>query len=317
MQSQKIITLTDEQRESTLKNWFKVLNLTDVKTLMSERHPDFSKDTIRKYNLKIINNFGDYYWLIRGVNETTKKPYFFCIMDGTKFVALNLRAFSAYYHIFEKEVEPVNGYDFSAECQVFICTTFTLTLTMRQHIPADIFPCLYRFIPLTDLYVMLGSKSPDSMYGLAYDYKLERTPKGVVPKHNNGLEYAIILDTDIGARMLNASENDVVVHKRLLWENGIAYEEEYRRCVKRTSGNLNMVLPDGKCFGNMNYSKTETSSRRPTSAITTVAPDDDAILNDMSDEDESIDEYAGEEGEEEFDEMLDNDSDDDGDDSDD
>lgn len=313
MQSQKIITLTEEQRESTLKNWFKALNLTDVKVIMSQRHPEFSKEIVRKYNLKVIANFGDYYWLIRGVNATTKKPYFFCIMDGTKFVALNLRAFSAYYHLFENEVEKIDGYDFNAECQVFVCTTFTLTLTMRQHIPADIFPCLYRFIPLTDLYMMLGSKNENSMYGLAYDYSIERTPKGVIPKHDNGLEYAVILDTDIGARMLNASENDVIVHKRLLWESGIAYVEEYRRCVKRTSGNLNMVLPDGKCFGNMNFTKSDAT--RKTITTSTAAPDDDAILNDMSDEDESIDDNIAEEGEEEYDEVLNNDSDDDDDDS--
>lgn len=250
MQAQQVISLNDEQRKTTLSNWFKVLNLEDMKELVAEKHPSFTKEDVRKYNLKIITNFGDYYWVYRGIHKETKKPYFFCIVQATKFVLLNLRACSAYYKLFKDEIDKVNGYDFHARCQVFLCTTFTVAEGMRTHVASDIFPCLYRFMPLPDLYVLIGSKNPDSMYGLAYDYKINTE---ISTKHSNGLSYASIYDTDVISRMLNANEGDIITHKRILWESGTAYSEIYNRCVKRTSSGLHSILPDGKCFGHMVY----------------------------------------------------------------
>lgn len=253
MQSQRVISLTDEQVKTTLYHWFDVLELEDVKEIVAESHPTFTKEDMKKYQLKLVTNFGDYYWVYRGVHKTTKKPYFFCIVKANKFVALNLRACSAYYKLFKDEIDKVNGYDFKAVCQVFVCTTYTMAEGVRTHVAPDIFPCLYRFIPLPDLYVLIGSKTPNSLFGLAYDYKIERN---VPNKHSNGLEYATILDADVVARMLNANEGDIITHKRILWESGTAYSEIYRRCVKRTHAKLSSVLPDGKCFGHVYNEKT-------------------------------------------------------------
>lgn len=248
MQSQSVIALTDEQRKTTLTHWFELLELEDIKELVSERHPSFKKEIVRKHSLKIVTSFGDWYWVYKGTHKITKKPFFFCIVHATKFVVLNLRACSAYYRLFEKEIDTVEGYDFNARCQVFLCTTYTVGEGLRARIAPDIFPCLYRFIALPDLYVNIGSKTPNSLFGLAFDYKINHE---ISPTHSNGLSYAVIYDSDVIARMLNANENDVITHRRLLWENGTAYPEIYNRCVKRTASGLNSILPDGKCFGHM------------------------------------------------------------------
>ena len=285
MQAQRVISLNDEQRNNTLKNWFKVLQLEDIKELVSEKHPSFSKEERKKESLKLITNFGDHYWVYKGTHKVTKKPYFFCIVEATKFVLLNIRACSAYYRLFKDEIDKVKGYDFSARCQVFLCTTYTVAEGMRSHVAADIFPCLYRFIPLTDVYVLIGSKNPDSMYGLTYDYKINTE---ISPIHSNGLSYASIYDTDVIARMLNANENDIITHKRILWENGMAYSEIYNRCVKRTSSSLNAILPDGRCFGHMNG---EEASKDETVEDTALVEKDDDLIekeedNEMEEQDE-------------------------------
>lgn len=256
MQTQRVIALTDEQRKTTLKNWFDILELEDIKELVSEKHPSFKKTDVKKYALKAITNFGDYYWVYRGTHKHTKKHYYFCIVHATKFVVLNLRACSAYYPLFKDDIETITGYDMKAIPRLFLCTTYTMAEGVRNHVASDIFPCLYRFMPLPDLYVLIGSKNPDSRFGLAFDYKLTRNPN---PRHSNGLEYACIYDTDVIARMLNANEGDIITHKRLLWENGSVYSEIYNRIVKRTPSNLKHILPDGKCFGNMNLNEVETN----------------------------------------------------------
>lgn len=285
MQAQKVISLTEEQRNNTLKNWFKILELENVKEIVSEKHPSFSKEDIKRYNLKLITNFGDYYWVYKGIHKHTKKPYFFCIVEAKKFVVLNLRACSAYYHLFKDEIDKVSGYDFNARCQVFLCTTYTIAEGMKSHIAYDVFPCLYRFISLPEIYVLIGSKNPDSMYGLAYDYKIN---KDITPIHSNGLSYATIYDTDIIARMLNANEGDIISHRRLLWENGTAYSEIYNRCVKRTSSGLSNMLPDGKCFGHMvtegsSVSQKEIDDKKEDETQDLVEKDSDLIDKDAED----------------------------------
>ena len=281
MQTQRVIALTDEQRQTTLNRWFDILELEDIKEVVSEKHPSFKKEDVKKYSLKIVTNFGDHYWVYRGTHKKTKK-YYFCIVHATKFVVLNLRACSAYYHMFKDDIDVVKGYDMNAVAQVFLCTTFTVAEGVRTHVPSDIFPCLYRFVPLPDLYVLIGSKNPNSVFGLAYDYSISRDGN---TKHSNGLEYASIHDTDIIARMLNANENDVITHKRLLWENGTVYSEIYRRTVRRTSANLNYILPDGKCFGNMNF-----NDNVPESNEDLVEKDNDAIVKEVDEPEEEIDE---------------------------
>ena len=86
--------------------------------------------------------------------------------------------------------------------------------------------------------------------------------------------------------MLNANENDVITHKRLLWENGTVYSEIYKRIVRRTSANLNYILPDGKCFGNMNYNDNVPESNEQD----LVEKDNDAIVKEVEEPDEEIDE---------------------------
>ena len=304
MQNQRVIALNDEQRQNTLKNWFELLELEDIKELVAEKHPSFKKTDVKKYALKTITNFGDYYWVYRGTHKQTKKHYYFCIVHATKFVVLNLRACAAYYPLFKDDIEPVSGYDMKAEAQVFLCTTYTMAEGVRSHVASDIFPCLYRFIPLPDLYVLIGSKNPDSKFGLAFDYTITRNGNR---RHSNGLEYASIYDTDVIARMFNANEGDIITHKRLLWENGSVYSEIYNRTVKRTPSNLNHILPDGKCFGNMNVNEVDTNDVEDERSITK----DDEPLEDPQqyEEDDSSDiDYVPEEIQEEDD--SDDDSDD-------
>lgn len=248
MQAQQTWVLNEEQREVTIKNWFELLNMETVEKIIDEPHPRFSKDDIKKYNLKLVTKFANHYWVYKCIQKETHIPHFFIFVEATKFDLIFFRACSWYYHIFEDELQPVNGYDFNATCQVFLCPTFTIAAGMRTHVATDIFPTLYRFVPLADVYISLGSKAPDSKFGLAYDYSLTRHDPNAEKKPK---EYATILSSDVIARIMNANPGDVITHTRLLWESGTAYSEKYHRVVQRVASSLNVVQPDGKCFGHM------------------------------------------------------------------
>ena len=87
-QAQKVIQLTSEQIETTLNNWYKLLNVKDVTTIKDEPHPRFGEEEIKKYNLKLITKFGYRYVLKRGINENEKYVYFF-IVYSDRFEALH------------------------------------------------------------------------------------------------------------------------------------------------------------------------------------------------------------------------------------
>ena len=203
---------------------------------------------------------------------------------------------------------------------------------MRTHIATDIFPTLYRFVPLADVYLALGSKTPDSKFGLAYDYILTRYDPNAEKKSK---EYATIRSSDVIARIMNANPGDTITHTRLIWESGTAYSEKYHRTVQRVASSLNIVQPDGKCFGHMgtyegiktkstpeniseDQPKDESSSSDDSSSETSSS-----TLSDSDDEDENkeaeeyVDEYDddedvnGEDEDDDNDDWMDNDEDDD------
>lgn len=318
MQAQQTWVLNDEQRETTIKNWFELLNMESVDKIIDEAHPKFTKDDIKKYNLKLVTKFANHYWVYKCIQKETKIPHFFIFVEATKFDLIFFRACSWYYHVFESELKPVNGYDFNATCQIFLCPTFTIAAGMRTHVATDIFPTLYRFIPLTDVYLTLGSKAHDSKFGLAYDYKLTRYDANAEKKPK---EYATILSSDVMARIMNANPGDVITHTRLLWESGTAYSEKYHRIVQRVASSLNVVQPDGKCFGHMGA--YEGIKKKPISSDDAPEQDDENIKeqpesssDDQTDE-ENTDDDTNEEGEEYVDEYNDEDDDDDDDEGDD
>lgn len=299
MQARQTIALTHDQLERTLKNWFEVLQLEKIEKLFDENHPKFTNEDIQKYNLHKISDFGDHYWMYKGIHKESHKPYFFILVEARNFELLYFRACSWYYHVFEHEIDKVEGFDFNAECQVFLCSTFTIAEAKRTHIATNIFPCLYRFIPLTDLYILLGSKNPDSKFGLAYDYELTRiNPKDAIPFRTvngeladkrqvditSGLYYANILCSDVIARMLNANPGDIISHRRLIWESGTVYSEPYKRIVQRVANNLNAIQPDGKCFGNMQLKDDDNKTKTRLQKDAKAEEEDDADME--GDEDE-------------------------------
>ena len=288
MQAQQTRVLNDEQREITIKNWFELLNMESVEKLIDESHPKFTKDDIKKYNLKLVTKFANHYWVYKCIQKETHIPHFFIFVEATKFDLIFFRACSWYYHIFENELQSVHGYDFNAICQIFLCPTFTIAAGMRTHVATDIFPTLYRFVPLTDVYLALGSKAPNSNFGLAYDYSLTRYDPNAKKKSK---EYATILSSDVIARIMNANPGDVITHTRLLWESGTAYSEKYHRIVQRVASSLNVIQPDGKCFGHMDvYEGVKTKSIQ---AAPTDEPDETEIKEQPEDESTSTDDESG------------------------
>jgi hypothetical protein len=236
MQAQSIICLNKDQIKIVLKNWFEVLELTNVKILKNEHNPEFSQENIKKYNLPHITKFADNYQLIQTENKDGIKHYFF-IIEATKFDKLYLSAIVGYWYLISEDV--LNSYKNTSHPIVFVCPAYVITESMHLHIPVNLLPCLYRFVSLCEIYPRLGSVET---FGLAYDLKL--LPKET--KSVTGYDYAEILDTDVDVKIVNGLSGEVIRVKRVLFE-GSPYSEYYYRRIINTNINIHGVNPNGIC----------------------------------------------------------------------
>ena len=94
----------------------------------------------------------------------------------------------------------------------------------------NLLPCSYRIISMVNMYNLLGSKSRTMGY-YTRDYELCEGDE----LYNSG-DYAIIKDSDIAARILNAFPGDLIICKILLNETCPYYEYAVRRVVATTYG---------------------------------------------------------------------------------
>ncbi len=250
-QLQETRCLTPEQIKTTLTNWFKILHVNSYEVL-SEGKPVFSKENEEKWKLPHITKFADRYTLYRCVTEVPKphddykevqqpKVLFIITLETNKFDKLNISACIWYYHLFEKELDHT-----LERPQVFICPTFVVTDTMTLHVPTNVFPCLYRFISLCEMYPMIGSRT--GMFGMTWDYKnvVNKDGNKIVP--DNGREYSTIYSFDLIVKVLNALPHDIIQCKSVRNE-GTAYGQYDRREVIDTTNDINIISPSGICDG--------------------------------------------------------------------
>ena len=265
-QLQEVRCLTPEQIETTMKNWFKMLNVKTHRIITSGK-PVFSKENEEQWHLPHITKFADKYTLYRceveqsdNIKNANKNidisnsldpeslnfqadpsliqpsPLFFIVLETNKFDKLNISACIWYYHLFEDEL----NFELDRP-QVFICPAFVVTDTMTLHVPINVLPCLYRFVSLCELYPMLGSKT--APYCMTYNYRIVKTNRPC-----NGRDYSAIFSSDCMAKALNTLPGDIIECKRILFE-GTAYGEYYRREVINTANDVNIISPSGICDG--------------------------------------------------------------------
>lgn len=236
--------LSKDQIKTTMDNYIKVNNLSDVKIIDSGK-PVFSKENIAKYNLTNITMFADFYtvYSTKAVDPVSKEKYplFIIVIEATKFNKLFISATIFYY---KKHIEGnINPNGFNGRPQVILAPAFRVTEQMTRHIPINILPCLYRFVSIVDFYPMIGSKN--GLFGLSRDYEvLPYTPL------YNGREYPVIFDYDPMAKLLNTLAGDVIKCKICRAEGQSVYDEYYFRRVVSTQNDVGKIAPSGICEGN-------------------------------------------------------------------
>ena len=243
-QAQEIRCLTKEQIETVMKNWCKILNLSNLKTIFTGK-PVFSKHNEELYGLPHITKFADNYTVYEALcngngssNDSGAYNMYFIVLEADKFDKLNVSACCWFYHLFE---DKINKNGINGRPQVYICPAYVITDTMFLHVPVNIIPCLYRFASLAEMYPMIGSK--EGLFGMTYDYK-------IIPFEPayNGRIYPTIFDYDVIVKILNAVDGDIIQCKRVLSE-GSPYGEYYFRRVMSTVSEINIINPSGLCNG--------------------------------------------------------------------
>lgn len=227
--------LTKAQINTVLDNWSDILGITDRKVLF-EGKPNFSAENVKLYKIPHLTKFADNYTLYECHRKNNSNIYIITF-ETDKFDKVNLQACIWFYHIFEDKVYKTQ----ETYPEVFICPAYVITSAMQLHVPINIVPCMYRFVPLPEIYPMVGSKN--QLYSMTYDYKI--LPKDEIP---NNRQYSILFDNDPLIKVLNALPGDIIQYKRILCE-GCPYAEYYRREVVSTVEDINSISKSGICFG--------------------------------------------------------------------
>lgn len=233
--------LTEAQVSTVINNYVKVNNYTGLKIIDSGK-PVFSKENEAKYGIPHITMFADKYVIYQMQMPDTKKSNLFVIvMYATKFNKYFLTAAIFYYKKYIEANIDVNGVD--GRPQVILAPAWQITETMRtQHVPVNIFPCLYRFMSLVEVYPMIGSRN--GLYGMTYDY--ERTP---FRECYNGRLYPVIYDSDPMVKLLNAMPGELIKCRRVLQEGEGVYNEYSIRQVVTKKSEVGVIVESGICEG--------------------------------------------------------------------
>lgn len=266
-QVQEVKLLSKTQIQNTLKNLCNCLEIPYPLKKLSEGKPVFSAETIQKYKLPKITKFAENYTLYEGTSKKNNEnlDMFFIVIETNKFDKQNLMACIYYWHMIESKVKSIQPPTIKPTAddpeafetvvplsrpQVYICPAFVVTETMlKQHIPINLLPCLYRFAPLTEMYPLIGSAN--GIGGFTYDY--DRTP--YKPLYNKR-EYPIVFDSDPIVKILNAMPGELIQCKRIIFEAS-PYVETHIRVVQEIKNTINNIKPSGICYGTSNILASE------------------------------------------------------------
>lgn len=215
MQALQTISLTESQIDTVIKNWSKILNAKVID--MFKGKPKFSAENEKKYNLQHITKFANMYILKELKSENSS--IFIIIVVSNNFDKQFMLACAWFYHLIDET--KING-----ESAIYICPSFVVTESMKQHMPRDIFPVSYRLCSLTTLYPLIGSKN--NLFGLVYKYEL--IPKKALVKPSNNKQYPCINYDDPIVLILNGDIGDVIEYKRILFD-GCPFIEVCRRVI--------------------------------------------------------------------------------------
>ena len=226
--------LSDEQIDIVLRNWWRILGITEITCVFCGK-PVFSEFNTTRYRLYKFTRFAAKYTVFRGIGNKFG-PLFFCVYDTNHFDKIEICVHSFFNQLVEEWIVPGNY----TRPQIFICPITEISQANYKKIPENIMKYPYRIVSLWDLYAVLGSVSGN--IGYTFDYKLYDN----LPIEYNKKDYANICDYDVICKILNAIPNDVIEYKRIMNECS-PYIELVRRRVVETNNTTEQV--SGVFFG--------------------------------------------------------------------
>lgn len=227
--------LSPTQITTIMDNWKEVFGASKHEIMFNGK-PVFSSENIKKWKLPHLTKFADNYTLHR-YDIPNKPSIYIIVLETDKFDKVNLQACIWFYHIFQDTVYKTQ----SVYPEIYISPAFVVTPAMYNHVPINLVPCMYRFVPLPEVYPMIGSKN--MLYSMTWDYKILNKSEITGTR-----EYSILFDSDPIVKILNAVVGDTIQYKRVLCE-GSPYGEYYRRTIVNTMRDIHTIAPSGICSG--------------------------------------------------------------------
>ena len=234
--------LSKNQIGNIMNNWATIFGASK-RTILYEGKPVFSAENIKKWNLPHLTKFAENYTLHKYEFSDNQPSIFILVIETDKFDKINIQASVWFYHFFQDEVYKTQ----TKRPEIYISPAFVVTPSMYNHVPINILPCMYRFVPLPEVYAMIGSKN--TIYSMTWDYRI------LTDAELEGTrEYSQLFDSDPIVKILNAVPGDTIQYKRVLCE-GSPYGEYYRRKIINTMTDVHLIAPSGICIGAYKYNE--------------------------------------------------------------
>lgn len=209
------ICLTNEQVINNLNNLTKILKLPKLEKIY-EGKP------------KVVSKLANNYELYECKNE-----FYFIVVYADNF---NIQYFQAC-----KFFETMMG-DFVKTVdrpKIYLCSAFTISKTNLKSLTMNIMSVPFRFVLLTQLHPLIGSK--DFLHAHIVSYELLDTKENAF----NNKDFPIILDSDPAVKLVNALPGELIRYKEIIADNSKPYTQYKIRRVHSTRSSIKEIDSSG------------------------------------------------------------------------
>lgn len=206
--SRDIICLTEEQVLTNLNNLVEIMKLPKIVKVYDGK-PKTQYKTASRYQL-----------------FESKDEFYFIVVYSDNF---NIQYFQA-CEFFEKDFK-----DFVKEPdrpKIYICSAFTIPKTYYKLLPSNLIKYPFRFVKITDLHPIIGSKN--LLPAHIKSYELLNTKE----KAFNNKDFPVILDSDPVVKILNALPGELIRCHEIIVDNWKPYTQYKIRRVVSTKSSI-------------------------------------------------------------------------------
>jgi hypothetical protein len=145
------------------------------------------------------------------------------VIKDDKFNKQHFLALPKLFYLFEPHLKEY-AEKMPNDCLITVLATYSISEKISTHLDDKTFPWNYRIISMIDAFPLLGSRQGIKKFGFTRDYEVCK-----YKPYENGKKYAIVNDSDIMVKLLNAFEGDLICCQVLINDCSPYYEWHFRK----------------------------------------------------------------------------------------